>query len=58
MATLVNRYIIARIEGEEVKCRVLSQNPGLYWIKVMHPEGYEYMLSSDQFVRVAGESDR
>lgn len=53
MATLVNRDVIVRIEGCEVKCLCIGQSCADYWIKVRHPEGYDYMANSDDFVRVA-----
>jgi len=55
MATLVNRDVVVRIDGLEVTCRCLGQSPSGYWIKVMHPDGYEYMARSEDFVRVAEE---
>lgn len=57
MATLVNRDVVIRIDGQEVTCRCIGQNPGLYWIRVLHPEGYEYMANADDFVRVADISN-
>jgi hypothetical protein len=53
MATLVNRDVVILIEGQEVTCRCIGQSPVGYWIKVLHPEGYEYMAHSGDFVRVA-----
>lgn len=54
MANLTNRYIVVPDNngGEEVvKC--IGQSPAGHWIKVLGTDGFEQMLPSEAFIRVA-----
>lgn len=54
MANLTNRNIvIPDDDGNEIVVKCLGQSPAGHWIKVLGADGFEQMLPSEAFIRVA-----